>query len=134
MGNQASPLLQALMDEFRNPEVPVDLVTYRRGPISFEEFLKSGAEVYTMPDLAACKHANREVHQFDTILDFGRGCDCDCGRILRFLAGGASRWAGTTAVSDSPSIRVRWNVRGGDRGILRSGYRPAGRHRARFET
>jgi len=80
---QASPLLQALMEECRSPEVPADLVKYTCGPISFEEFLRSGAEVYTMLDLAARKHGNRKMRQFGSILDFG----CGCGRILRFLAG-----------------------------------------------
>ena len=74
------------MEKFRDPEVPADLSRYTCGPVDFEDFLQSGAEVYTELDLASRKHSGRGLREFNRILDFG----CGCGRILRFLAGGPS--------------------------------------------
>jgi SAM-dependent methyltransferase len=79
---QPSVSIRKMMDKCREPAVPPDLTAYTCGPVDFEDFLQSGAEVYTQLNLASRRYSGREMRQFADILDFG----CGCGRILRFMA------------------------------------------------
>ena len=67
--------------DYFEPLVPLDLIEYVCGHRDFEEFMRSGMEVFQMLDLAALKHSKKHINGFNSILDFG----CGCGRILRFL-------------------------------------------------
>jgi SAM-dependent methyltransferase len=46
-----------------------------------KEFIRSGAEVFSMLDLASKKHSGNHISDHDNILDFG----CGNGRLLRFI-------------------------------------------------
>jgi SAM-dependent methyltransferase len=62
-------------------DVPVDLIRYTCGHEDHAEFLRSGAEVATMLNLALLKHTGRPVSGYPRLLDFG----CGAGRVTRFL-------------------------------------------------
>jgi SAM-dependent methyltransferase len=73
--------LGALMQKHSTPEVPPHLLRYTCGTDNFEEFIRSGAEVFTMLDLASQKYSGKHVSDHNSILDFG----CGNGRLLRFI-------------------------------------------------
>ncbi len=69
------------IDDFREPEVPAELIRYVCGHDDLDEFLRSGSEVVFMFRLALMKYFQKEFNELTPVLDFG----CGCGRILRFL-------------------------------------------------
>jgi len=58
-----------------------ELMHYVVGHSDYGKYLRSGAEVYTVFDLACQRYANKRMDEFERTLDFG----CGIGRILQFL-------------------------------------------------
>jgi SAM-dependent methyltransferase len=74
-------MIEAMMQETRLPIVPADYIRYITGNDDFEGFLRSGAEVFTMLELAAIRHGGKRIEDFANVLDFG----CGVGRLMRYL-------------------------------------------------
>jgi SAM-dependent methyltransferase len=66
------------------PEVPAQFIRHVCGHEDFDDFLRSGAEVVTMLELALHKYFGKSFADFETALDFG----CGAGRLLRFIESG----------------------------------------------
>jgi len=66
------------------PRPPVELIRYVAGTEDYDEFLRSGAEVFTMFDLAARQYGGKPIAEFQKVLDFG----CGIGRVLQFVPNG----------------------------------------------
>lgn len=74
-------MIEAMMRETTHPIVPPDFISYVSGNTDFDGFLRSGAEVFTMLEMASLRRTGKLLEEFDTVLDFG----CGVGRILRYL-------------------------------------------------
>jgi len=66
------------------PRPPADLIRYIAGIDDYDEIVRSGAEVFTMFDLATQRLAGKPIRDFHRILDFG----CGIGRVLQFFPDG----------------------------------------------
>jgi SAM-dependent methyltransferase len=78
--------IEELMARVVAPPPSTDLIRYVVGIDDYGEFLRSGAEVFTMFDLAARRYGGKSMSEFNKILDFG----CGIGRILQFIPEGPS--------------------------------------------
>jgi SAM-dependent methyltransferase len=73
--------IEQMIQDHLEPRVPAHLMRFTCGIEAQDEFVRSGAEIYTMLDLAARRYRGRPIVDFHRTLDFG----CGNGRILRFL-------------------------------------------------
>jgi SAM-dependent methyltransferase len=73
--------IEQMIRDHLEPRVPAELMRYTCGTDTPLDFVRSGAEVFTMLDLAAKKYGGRPLSGFKSTLDFG----CGNGRILRFF-------------------------------------------------
>jgi hypothetical protein len=57
---------------------PVEFLQYTCGTQDYDEYQRSGREVFTMLDLAARRYGGKPICEFKRALDFG----CGAGRIM----------------------------------------------------
>jgi SAM-dependent methyltransferase len=79
--------IEALIVDHMEPTVPAELMRYTCALENQTDFVRTGAEVFTMLDLAAQKHEAKSIRDFRSILDFG----CGNGRVLRFFDEASSK-------------------------------------------
>jgi SAM-dependent methyltransferase len=60
---------------------PIEFIRYTCGYEDYDEYQRSGLEVFTMIDLAARHFGGKPVCEFERVLDFG----CGAGRIMQYV-------------------------------------------------
>jgi SAM-dependent methyltransferase len=63
---------------------PAEFIRYTCGTEDYDEYQRSGREVFTMFDLAARRYGGKPMCQFKRVLDFA----CGAGRIIQFIPDG----------------------------------------------
>jgi SAM-dependent methyltransferase len=63
---------------------PPEFIRYTCGHENYEEYQRSGQEVFTMLDLAARRYGGKGICRFERVLDFA----CGSGRIMQYVPDG----------------------------------------------